>query len=64
MSDDDNDPEGYVTTELCEAYRQTVSEQMGRIEERVDGLRNTIITGLSIATAIMSLVVLVTNLIG
>lgn len=55
MADDDN-PKEFVSADLCAAYRETVNS-------KIDGLRNTIIVGLSIATTIISILVLATNLL-
>ncbi len=33
------------------------------IDQKIDGLRNTIVTGLSIATAIISIIVIAINLV-
>ena len=49
---------GHITAELCEAYRETVTAQMGKLEERIDGVKNTIVLGLSITTTIISLIIL------
>jgi len=39
---------GHVTSELCAAYRSTV-------EEKIKGVRDTIIVGLSISTSIIAI---------
>ena len=50
-----NDPE-YITKELCLAYRETIRAE-------IKGLRNTIIVGLSISTAIISIIVTLIQLL-
>ena len=45
-----NDPPAFVTDKLCEAYRESIKAE-------IRGLKNTVIVGLSISTAIISLIV-------
>jgi len=45
-----NDPPEYITKELCFAYRESIRAE-------IKGVKNTIIVGLSISTAIISLIV-------
>ncbi len=64
MSQDDPP---FITCELCAAYRvgcqKTLDARFQTIDQKIDGLRNTIVTGLSIATAIISLIVIAINLV-
>jgi len=46
---DDSNP-GFVTKELCEAYRESIRAE-------IRGLRNTIIVGFSISTTVISIIV-------
>lgn len=55
------DPDRFVTRDLCKAYHRTVDQKFETTNQKIDGLRNTIVTGLSIATAIISLIVVVMN---
>lgn len=56
-----------VTMELCQAYRKTMETKIDSIEktlsEKIKGLRNTILLGLSISTAVISIVVAILNLL-
>ena len=56
-----------VTIDLCEAYRKAIETKIDGIEktlsEKIKSIRNTIIVGLSISTAIISIVVTILNLL-
>lgn len=52
---DDSLSPAIITPELCEAYRAV-------LDEKIIGLRNTIITGLAVSTAIISIIVTIVNL--
>jgi len=56
MSKKHDDPE-VVTPELCKAYRDAIKAE-------IKGLRNTIVTSVSISTAIISIIILVMNYAG
>ena len=47
----------YVTPELCEAYREAIKAE-------IKGIKNTIILGLSISTAIITIIMAVLQLLG
>ena len=65
----DNDPNdsSIVTLDLCEAYREAIETKIDGIEktlsEKIKGIRNTIIVGLSISTAVISVIVAILNLL-
>ena len=65
----DNDPDdsSIVTLDLCEAYRKAIETKIDGIEktlsEKIKGIRNTIIVGLSISTAVISVIVAILNLL-
>ena len=48
---------GFVRSELCEAYRDTILT-------KIDGINQTIIVGLSISTAIITIAMYLINLGG
>jgi hypothetical protein len=48
------DPPGYVTMDLCRAYRET-------LEEKITGIRNQIVGALAISTAVISLIMYLLN---
>jgi len=56
-----------ITMDLCEAYRKAMETKIDGIEktlsEKIKSIRNTIIVGLSISTAIISIVVTILNLL-
>lgn len=52
----DDDPEG-ITPELCKAYRKA-------LEEQIKGLKNTIVTSVSISTAVISIIILIVKFVG
>ena len=56
-----------VTMELCQAYRKTIETKIDGIEkalsEKIKGLRNTILLGLSISTTVISIIVAILNLL-
>jgi len=58
MKHEENDPPnpGFMTKELCEAYRASIKAE-------IRGIKNTIIVGLSISTAIISIVVALIQLL-
>lgn len=55
LTTEENNPGDVVTAKLCEAYRATLKAE-------IKGLRNTIIVGLSIATAVITIVQYVLSL--
>ena len=56
MSEKHDDPE-VVTPELCKAYRDAIKAE-------IKGLRNTIITSISLSTTIISVLILILRYIG
>ena len=48
---------GFVRTELCEAFRETILT-------KIDGIKHTIIVGLSISTAIITIAMYLMSLGG
>lgn len=56
MTEEENNP-GHITPVLCEAYRKAIMAEF-------KGLRNTIIVGLSISTAVISLFMWILNIGG
>jgi len=56
----DQDDDSYITPDLCEAYRKTVETKIDGVTttltEKINGLRSTIIVGISISTAVISIV--------
>ena len=62
ISKNPDDPSDGISPELCRAYRETVSQRFETIEQKIDGLRGTFITSISIAAFIISIIVVVANL--
>jgi len=62
-----SNPNPVITAELCEAYRKVLEERITGIErnltEKINGIKNTIILGLSISTAVISLIVALLNML-
>lgn len=58
-----DNPGRVVSIELCQAYRETVDSKLVVLDEKINGLRNTIVTGLAISTSVVSIVVVVMNLL-
>jgi len=65
--DDDPNDSSIVTLDLCKAYRKAIETKIDGIEktlsEKIKGIRNTIIVGLSISTAVISVIVAILNLL-
>jgi len=55
-----------VDKSLCDAYRkgcqETIQARMQNLETKIDGLRSTIVTGLSISTSVIAIVLVIVNL--
>jgi hypothetical protein len=62
ISNNPDNPSEVISPELCRAYRETVSQRFETIEQKIDGLRGTFITSISIAAFIISTIVVVANL--
>ena len=54
MGEKEKENPGYINPELCEAYRAV-------LDEKITGIRNQILTGLAISTAIISIIVAAIN---
>lgn len=54
MSEKPKDNPGHITAILCKAYRET-------LDSEIKALRGTFITSISISTAIISLIILITK---
>jgi len=56
-----------VTIDLCKAYRKAIETKIDGVEqtlsEKIKSIRNTIIVGLSISTAVISIIVAILNLL-
>jgi len=67
LPEDPPNPADPVTIELCEAYRKVLEERITGMEksltEKINGIKNTIILGLSISTAVISLIVALLNML-
>ena len=53
----ENNPDKYITPELCKAYREALKAE-------IKGIKNTIILGLSISTTIITIIMTVLQLLG
>jgi hypothetical protein len=53
---------GYVTQDLCVAYRQSLEQRFLTVDEKIRGLRNQIIGAITLSTTIISLIILILNL--
>lgn len=55
-----SNPNGHISPQLCEAYRKTLTTEIKGMEEtftaKIDGVKNTIIVGLTISTMVISIV--------
>ena len=56
MSKEDDPPDDYITSKLCEAYRQALREE-------IKSIKNTIIVGLSISATAISIVTTIIQLV-